>query len=1582
MSQQSGPVPAVRDQALTLIDYLVAFEALRNPPVRRVADHRLFRLPADGLPQHPAVRVHPDDDHWLTVDFIDLPAAPAIPSAVSDLLTDPVLSASTEPALVAAPPGSTDEDLASWTTRVAPARDWIERVWRPWSTEVRTAESVKSLHRNLFEQREVVAVDRETYEIVWGFGRLRWTDRTVEPPETVDHPLLTVPVEIDMDRRSEQIVVRPAGGVEVETRMLNGLDLRDGAGYAAVRQQVSDIDLDPWAGDEVTDVYRRLVRAVHDHGIVIDATTPAAGPSDEPTAEPAGGIDRAVVEPTWTLFLRRRLPDSEGFLRQMRDLYRELPDVIPPPLRDILSVEPSVNGDGVIDPSVDVAGAAAEGLLLLPLAANEQQERILRTAGRQAGVVVQGPPGTGKSHTIANLVSHFVAEGKRVLVTAEKEQALTVLADKVPAEIRDLTVSVLGADEDGRKRLGDSIRTIQTRVGLVDRRVADERITELTEQIDRLDRRWAEVTGQLRHSRRSELETLPGTWRAGTDITPQTAAGWLADHPEWGVVPDPIAPGTACPLTPAEYGELVGLIRDLDPDDAREAVRALPSAADLPSAAQVAQLFAEREDLAVAAERARPLARGRPEDPRAPGDIVAAARSLAGDLRDEAEWRASIENTWLVRVIAQSADPRLAAEWTDLVAAIGSLRDQIFELRKRWRGHDVRLPADPPPDFEQHLTDAEARLRSSGKLGLFARDAKAAVEACQVDGRPPTTADQVRICLDFLATERLRHQLARRWRTQTAEVGAPGLAGLPEESVGTLMAELAEVPRTVQRWNGLLSRAADMGLPPLPADPAGLSQRATEADDLVAAARRREIDSTLAALGARLEAGRSVPAASALWSDLATALSAVDVEYWAAAVARAQELADLAPRVHRRAALLARLAAVAPSWASEIGRDADNAGPVDELDAVWEWRQLETWVGSIAARPSPAVLQSALDEITAERRRAVVDLVTEKAWRRLVDNLGAPQRQALEQYVQASKRFGKTGGKHASRWIAEMRRAMTDATTAVPVWIMPTSRALMNFRPTAEPPFDVLIIDEASQIGMTALPLLSLARSTIVVGDDQQTSPENVGLDRDPVFRLMDDHLRDIPGYRTVFDPDKSLYDLALMRFPGRIMLTEHFRCLPPIIEFSNQLSYNGQIVPLRDRPPHPGWQALRTITVPDGFRRGFENRPEAEAVVALLRDLDARPEYDGMTFGVISLLGTAQSALIKGLLYDQLGPAVIDRRQIRVGEAAGFQGDERDVVVISTVVAVDPTKDKTRYSAMTREADKRRLNVAASRARNQLWVVTSVEPGELPAGDYRAALLVHCATRAGDDEERGDLLERCESEFERRVVRKLVARGYADVAVQHRVGQYRLDIVVSGPDARLAIECDGDRWHSEREWDRDRARQQVLERAGWTFERIRGSAFYRDPDLAMEPVWERLEALGIPVGEWRSAPVSDVPAASDIPAASGATDAGGSVEPEPSVAVPPGDGVQQATGHPEGGGRGIGNRSEDATGPIGADLDIDDSPSWVPPSWYRPPVDDEGESAPVPRGDGAGNTPSATPRPDGPPDWYRQMLAERSDEG
>jgi len=132
-------------------------------------------------------------------------------------------------------------------------------------------------------------------------------------------------------------------------------------------------------------------------------------------------------------------------------------------------------------------------------------------------------------------------------------------------------------------------------------------------------------------------------------------------------------------------------------------------------------------------------------------------------------------------------------------------------------------------------------------------------------------------------------------------------------------------------------------------------------------------------------------------------------------------------------------------------------------------------------------------------------------------------------------------------------------------------------------------------------------------------------------------------------------------------------------------------------------------------------------------------------------------------------------------------------------------------------------------------------------ADKLRRGLIGHFMAPFTQDEERvDDLRKLCESPFERELYDELTQRGYW-VTPQVRVGQYRIDMVVEGHnDARLAIECDGDRFHPLERLPEDMARQAVLERLGWTFVPVRGSQFLRDPNGALEPILGRLKAAGI----------------------------------------------------------------------------------------------------------------------------------------
>jgi len=303
-------------------------------------------------------------------------------------------------------------------------------------------------------------------------------------------------------------------------------------------------------------------------------------------------------------------------------------------------------------------------------------------------------------------------------------------------------------------------------------------------------------------------------------------------------------------------------------------------------------------------------------------------------------------------------------------------------------------------------------------------------------------------------------------------------------------------------------------------------------------------------------------------------------------------------------------------------------------------------------------------------------------------------------------------------------------------------------------------------------------------------------------------------------------------------------------------LSYNGEIKPLREASSVRFSSHVLPYRVQEarGRTEGI-NDSEAEVIASLVCAAIEQPEYavnkndKPVSFGVVSLVGESQAMRVDALLRAHLEPAEYKNRRVLCGHAAQFQGDERDVTFLSMVDCPPAQPPLPMRQEGPKKIFKKRFNVAASRARDQMWVVYSLNhETDLKPGDFRRRLIEHALDPSAWERELERTLAQVDprsKEFEGRVVRRLLAANFR-VLPQYRVGGYRIDIVITGSGKRLAVECDGERFHGPEKLQEDMERQAILERLGWQFIRIRGSVFFRDEDRAMLPVFQRLEELGI----------------------------------------------------------------------------------------------------------------------------------------
>ncbi|SDE45641.1 AAA domain-containing protein [Streptomyces griseoaurantiacus] len=600
-------------------------------------------------------------------------------------------------------------------------------------------------------------------------------------------------------------------------------------------------------------------------------------------------------------------------------------------------------------------------------------------------------------------------------------------------------------------------------------------------------------------------------------------------------------------------------------------------------------------------------------------------------------------------------------------------------------------------------------------------------------------------------------------------------------------------------------------------------------------------------------------------------------------------------------AALARVSGVFPALAERITDtpgDTDWDSRLPLLAEAWAWSAWRARMERLTDPEAERSLRRQLTEADDEARIMLARLAAARAWHRCLGLLTGDQSRALSAYQLAARRIK---GKYQHRYRRDAQVALRKAQTAVPAWIMPLHQVAETVPMDRPGMFDVVIVDEASQSGLEAMLLSWLAGRMVVVGDSKQVSPSNVGLKQDEYFHLRDRLLTALePDVRSLFGPESSFFDLteALSAGRGTLMLKEHFRCMPEIISFSNDLCYNGRLQPLRqygaDRLP-----PVRAVHVENGEALGANDRlvnpAEAEALVDAVVRCCADPAYEGKTMGIVSLRGAkGHLTELENLLAERLDYEQREQRRIRVGDAEDFQGDERDVMFVSCVNSAT-TAAGTVPGGFNGKTYEQRLNVAASRAKDQLWVFHSARAEQFHENDLRRRWLDHLTrpaeeeSTAVDGEVRPDVRhEAFDSLFQQKVYLELTDRGFR-VRPGYRVGRHTIDLVVEGGTPRLAVACDGDAFADGEDASTAATRQRDLERVDWTFVRIRGSRFHLDRHQALAPLWNALEKLGIePVpnhADFEGAvpdgpvPVESVPVASVL---------GESVSDEPSSGTSP----------------------------------------------------------------------------------------------
>jgi very-short-patch-repair endonuclease len=1339
-------------------------------------------------------------------------------------------------------------------------------VWAVARTKWAAAERPAVAARKLFEEIHALwtAMQREgdRTELVLGDGILD------VPEHDIQHPVLLQRVSLGFDPAGPEFRFDTGTEkVELHRALLRLVPSVEGRMIAQFDKELEATPVEPLGGESTTGFLRRLVQGLFaTDGEFLDGER-----RDAFSSRPS--IRRMPV-----IFLRAR---SAGLATTLDHIVEDLEnkDTEPPEglarIVGVESSEPTAASSGTSDGEGVRTPSGPEPDILFSKLANAEQYEIAARLAKSKAVLVQGPPGTGKTHTIANLLGYLLAQGKTVLVTAHTTKALRVLRDQVDDALKPLCLSVLDSDAESHDQLKLAAQEIASKLSTSDAGSLRRDAALLRQKRSKLLDVQAALRRQLRDARFSEVEEVVIGGEALSPIEVAKRVKADAERDAW--IPGPLQPGVLCPLTDMEVRQLYASNGTLTPWD--EAQLSVPQPA-------LAYLVVPADFRLLAAEKAGADSRARAHRP----ELWAgnAGRNLTAGELQQLHQRVKAAATvlgeaslWLREVLfAGWSGGGLAETWRDLLVAVDALVFEAGTAQRLIAAHGPELPEGRPvSEVAAMLGQIVDYLGRGGSLGLKTKVTKrswhALLESCGVDVWASQAPDKIRALQARAQLEVNRSRLADRWRRLVECHDGPAFDTFgrsPERAAQGYAQEIrARLEWRATVWEPLIGELRSTGFrweewlaahPPVPGDHGELtrveragSQGLAEVVEAQAALMRQ------AELSAALSQQRTYLAGFPQSETASVLLQAQDewnTEMYEEASRQLARLEGLGDAYQTRLAQLARIESAAPAWAHAVSQRHGGHGttqPLGDPAAAWRWRQ---WREELERRASVSMtdLQERLSATEDELRNLAAQIIEHETWAAQRERTDLHSRQALMGYVQTIRRVGKGTGKRVPEFLRQARQLLGSARRAVPVWVMPLNRVYESFDPR-ETRFGVVIIDEASQSDVTALAALYFGREHVVVGDKEQVTPDAVGQRLDQVQRLIDTNLQGIPNSH-LYDGQTSIYHLAETAFGGVVALREHFRCVPEIIQFSNDLSYNLTIRPLREPMSASVRPALIAQRV-QGFRDpgGKINEVEAEEIASLVVTCLSDPAYalnesgQPTTFGVISLLGIEQALLIEEMLRQRLSPSTFAKHRLLCGNAAQFQGDERDVVFLSMVDGPPDDGQLDLRDAGSRDLYKKRYNVAVSRARNQLWVVHSLDPSaHLKPRDLRRRLIEH----ARDPQALLRAMEvqgkRTESPFERLVLQRLLATGYR-VQTQWPVGAYRIDLVVEGRTGRLAVECDGEKYHTPEQLQRDLDRQGVLERLGWKFVRIRGSVFFRDPDAALAPVFAKLDQLGIePVGE------------------------------------------------------------------------------------------------------------------------------------
>lgn len=1071
---------------------------------------------------------------------------------------------------------------------------------------------------------------------------------------------------------------------------------------------------------------------------------------------------------------------------------------------------------------------------LFPLPFNEEQLEIAKRLEKQDAVTVKGPPGTGKSHTIANITSHYVAQGKSILIVSKNAKALEVIRGKLPSSIRNLAISLVENNLQ-HEHMKYAIDAIKDKLSMT---YQNSELSRLHDQLNQLELEEEKLIDLIEAGIAIPDQTFTLTHpltQAGESLT---ASEWVAYWKKQVGVIKLWLDGTQALENHQEI--LLGLHSYLT------AMQGLAAS----DAALLAYSFPSTEGWMEATDFQRLS-----HDILTSKEILGAENLTSVPLHiDKAEWREytdaiSKEMAYLIEAAPLLTHPSiktaellgLAEEYPEILyGGKSSLLAHTFEVGE--------LAVVEPEVLLQQIRFLKEKFGEKEKLPNLKKKmlpswAKA-YWLCEIDAIPLATRSQLLLLEEWVGYK----QAQKSWFTLVTNVYAQAEITLsPDqlEKAGEAMLNVIQALQAIGPFNQYLHT---YGLPIVNPENAYLARQWEWLLKVPSWLTYNYAKQTLAEFLQLLHSQKG-PDVHASVQEVWEACVKLNPTAYETAKNKVEYAYTRKLLIEKAEEAFTHSEALAPETTYLLKSRLEEVPVVTEELTGNLWQELNEEVyGSMVSQLIQTILArveenqgyfKALQQLKKKREWLISELVAYQTWYHRSRIVSDEEKSALSAWRNDLINIGKGYGKNTARNMESAVANMQRARHVVPIWIMQQDTAITFFPDPQPGQFDLLIIDEASQCDISMLNLIYRAKKCVIVGDENQTSA-SVQPNLFPIERtnqLLDRHMMHHP-FRQQFNINNrttSIYTLSGVIYPNIVTLREHFRCRPEIIDFCNRYVYNQQIIPLKTATDDRYGPAVEVQYIADQA----DDQKKARIVDKVLKlILDLITDYESghlpalPSIGVLTLDASNEGhreTLIRKLTAHPQIRKYEDELNILVGTSRKFQGDERDVMIltISASHKIDKQGRMKPPRAVMGEEMLRIYNVAASRAREKSILLHSIHPdavGMMNPECLRSKIINYYQDYQIEEHEHIDIhalkakAEMC-SPLAKEVCDGLIHIGWAKhLSSNLKMGPYRIDLAIITEGRKLAIMCDDNRHVSAKEAIRQ---QLVLERAGWQFFRV-----------------------------------------------------------------------------------------------------------------------------------------------------------------